>query len=313
MHEFELIKKCFCDWGISAPGLRTGIGDDCLVWQSDLPLMVSTDTAVEGVHFPSGSTGPQVAQRAFLPALSDLAAMAANPAFFTLTLTLPPSLDDDWLSAFAGRLRELADQYGIALAGGDTTKGNTLVVTISVHGTSATPVLRSNAQPDDDVWVTGTLGGAAAALPAVLDPEYRDVNANWLQDYWVPQLPVEFARRAAPLLTSAIDLSDGLIGDAAHVAKASKVGLHLRVESLPLACGLREKGIAGLKYAISGGDDYQLLFTAAKSSRQELIRLADEIGQKISLIGRVESGAGEICWYDGDQPISLPWQSYQHF
>lgn len=313
MHEFQLIEKYFSGWPVSCGNLKLGIGDDCLIWQGEGPLVVSTDTAVQGVHFPLAASGEQVAARAFLPALSDLAAMAAKPEFFTLALSLPATTNEDWLAAFAQQMRCFAEQYDIALAGGDTTRSSVITVTVNVHGSCETPVLRSGARPGDDIWVTGDLGGAAAAVPFVTGADSAIAEQGWLAAYWRPQLAVEFAQQVRPLINSAIDISDGLMGDAGHIARASQVDLHLNLAALPLAVGLAAKGEEGLKLAVSGGDDYQLCFSAAAHQRESIEQVAAGLSQKITRIGRAEEGEGRVSWYDGEQSITLPWQGYQHF
>jgi thiamine-monophosphate kinase len=314
MNEFELIQQCFADWSVQHPQVLQGIGDDCLVWLDPEPLVISTDTAVVGRHFPEFSTPEQVAMRAFLPALSDLAAMTAKPAFFTLALTLPEGLDQAWTIAFAKQLRTLAETHQIMLAGGDTTSGERLTVTINVHGTCPHPVLRSGAKPDDDVWVTGHLGQAAAGLSYVLDKqEALAPNPAWVQAYWQPQLPMTLASQLQGCIHSAIDLSDGLLGDAMHIAKRSDVEMTLQVDKLPLDGPLKALGEAGLKFAVSGGDDYQLLFTAAPMVHKEIQHLAKTCATQVTCIGKVKEGKPAVRWYDGDHELTLPWQSFTHF
>lgn len=313
MHEFDLIKQCFANWPQQHDDVAVGIGDDCLLWMGTGPLLISTDTAVIGRHFPAFSTPGQVAQRAFLPAISDLAAMGATPAFFTLALTLPQGLNQEWVIAFAQRLKELSDQMGCMLAGGDTTKGDQLTVTISVHGTCAHPFLRSGANIGDDIWVTGHLGQAAAALPNILAQNESVLPKAWLQAYWQPEPPVALAQQLVGIVHSAMDISDGLAGDASHLAIASDVDLDIDVSTLPLDADLMALGEQGLQYAVAGGDDYQLLFTADPSVRREIEQLSSESGVKVTNIGIVREGNGQVRWYDKEQLIDLPWQSFQHF
>ncbi|WP_196156901.1 thiamine-phosphate kinase [Reinekea sp. G2M2-21] len=313
MDEFELIKRCFADWPTQHPNVLRGIGDDCLVWLDPEPLVISVDTAVIGRHFPEFANPEQVAQRAFLPAISDLAAMTATPAFFTLALTLPKHCNGDWVVRFAHRLRELAAQYNIMLAGGDTTLGEQLTVTINVHGRCPHPVLRNGAQAQDDVWVTGYLGQAAAALPYVLANDEKEVPMEWWQAYWQPDVPLEFAIALQGCIHSAIDISDGLVGDALHIAQQSELALHLNVHDLPLDSDLKAAGENGLRCATSGGDDYQLLFTAAPMVREEIQHLANQQGVLVTRIGQTREGKPAVHWYDGDRPVTLPWQSFTHF
>ena len=200
MNEFELIEHYFRGWRGSHPDLILGQGDDCLIWHPRRATVMSIDTAVEGRHFPVQSTGAQAAQRAFLPALSDLAAMGADPAFFTLALTLPSPMDDAWLDDFARRLRELSEHYGLVLAGGDTTSGPCRVISMQMHGLVDAPLRRDGVQPDDDLWVSGFPGRAGAALPAVLNPARTSVPEDWLTAYWSPQPRIELGQRLVGLV-----------------------------------------------------------------------------------------------------------------
>lgn len=313
MTEFELIKACFADWPFQHPQVLAGIGDDCLVWLNPEPLVVSTDTAVSGVHFPEFATPEQIAQRAFLPAISDLAAMAAKPAFFTLALTLPTRCNGDWLTRFAKRLSQLSQQYEIMLAGGDTTKGEQLTITVSVHGTCAHPVMRSGARAGDDVYITGFLGQAAAALPYVLNQKEQEAPNDWTEAYWQPAPQIKFAQQLLGCIHSAIDLSDGLLGDAEHIAQQSRVRLNLRLDLVPIDESLQQLGEQGLQLAITGGDDYQLCFTADPQAKNEIINAANLTQTKITQIGHVAEGKAGVDWYDGDQRIELDWQSFRHF
>jgi len=318
MHEFELIKKCFADWGIDHPNVIKGIGDDCLVWLDPEPLVISTDTAVIHRHFPEHATAAQVAARAFLPAISDLAAMAATPAFFTLALTLPKTLNNDWLIEFAQELRCLAGQYACMLAGGDTTSGDQLTVTLSVHGTCAHPVMRSGAKPGDDIWVTGSLGQAAAALPYILIGDESEAPEAWLQAYWQPEPQIKLAQALLGCIHSAIDISDGLVGDAAHIAHQSEVDLHIELTDIPIDDEVKALGTQGLKYALAGGDDYQLCFTAAAMARLEISEIAKQQATQVTRIGtvserEVKEGISRVHWYDNGELTELSWQSFEHF
>lgn len=313
MNEFELINRLFADWNDHHSGVMQGIGDDCLVFEAAAPMVISVDTAVAGCHFPHKATPEQTAQRAFLPALSDLAAMAATPAFFTLALTLPEQLAGQWLERFARRLRTLATRYQLTLAGGDLTRGEQLTVSIGVHGQSRMPVLRSTAQTGDLVWITGYLGQAAAALPFILQSNEAAAPAAWTEAYWQPQPPVEFAQQLNGYIHSAIDVSDGLLGDAEHLARQSRCTVAIEVDKLPLDADLRETGEDGLKAALCGGDDYQLLFTAAPANTATIERLAHESATKVTAIGRIVSGQPKVHCYRNSQPMISPCSGYQHF
>jgi thiamine-monophosphate kinase len=226
---------------------------------------------------------------------------------------LPKTFKHEWVERFATRLRSLAETYQIALAGGDTTAGETLTVTISVHGTSPHPVLRSGAVAGDDIWVTGELGLAAAALPFVLHQTDQRPPEKWLDAYWQPLPPVHFAASLEGCIHSAIDLSDGLVGDANHIAQRSQKTLNLSIDALMAESDLNAFGETGRQYVTAGGDDYQLLFTASKLARREIEALAQEHQVKVTHIGEVEEGKAQVCWYDSGRLIDLPWQSFTHF
>ena len=167
--------------------------------------------------------------------------MGAEPAFMTLALTLPSPLDEDWTRRFAQRLLQLADQYGLDLAGGDTTAGPTRVISIQVHGRVHRPLKRSGAEAGQDVWVSGQPGRAAAVLPAVLDKREVDQPDSWLAAYWQPEPRLQLGQALTGIASSAIDVSDGLIADLAHIARASSVAVELAVERLPLGDQLSER------------------------------------------------------------------------
>ena len=314
MTEFELIERCFGGWSLADPGLIVGQGDDCLVWQDSAPLAMSIDTAVAGRHFPENATAAQVAQRAFLPAVSDLAAMGAEPAFFTLALTLPKTVDDDWLLAFGRRLRELAEHWGLVLAGGDTTSGPVTVISVQVHGRVQQPLLRAKAQPGDDVWVSGQTGLAAAALPKVLDPTLPPVPEHWLAAYWQPVPRIELGQKLVGLATAAIDVSDGLAADLGHLAEASGVRIDVDCERLPMEPELQTRfGEEVWALVLAGGDDYELAFTAPVDHRDLVSTLGRSLALPLTRIGRVEAGDAGVQIRHNGRPLALRRQGFEHF
>lgn len=315
MTEFELIDACFSGGLVRDKGLLLGQGDDCLIWHDPAPLAMSIDTAVAGRHFPEHATPERVAQRAFLPAVSDLAAMGAEPAFMTLALTLPTPLDEDWTRRFARRLLQLADQYGLQLAGGDTTAGPVRVISIQVHGRVQRPLKRGGAEPGQDVWVSGQPGRAAAVLPAILEEREADQPQSWLDAYWQPEPRLLLGQALTGIASAAIDVSDGLVADLEHIARASGVAVELAVERLPLADDLPER--LGFEQAVArvlgGGDDYELAFTAATQARGSLEDLSRQLALPLTRIGRTVAGdAGVTIRHNG--AIYRPTRpGYQHF
>jgi thiamine-monophosphate kinase len=314
MNEFELIEHYFRGWSGTHPDLILGQGDDCLIWHPLRATVMSIDTAVEGRHFPPQATGAQAAQRAFLPALSDLAAMGAEPAFFTLALTLPSPLDDAWLTDFAIRLRELSELHGLVLAGGDTTSGPGRVISLQMHGLVDAPMRRSGVQPDDDLWVSGFPGRAAAALPAVLNSSAQPPSPDWLAAYWSPQPRIELGQRLVTLASAAIDVSDGLVADSGHLARASGLDLVIdtqRVPQAPSFKGWPQQQV--LSWILTGGDDYELAFTAAPRQRDALIALAASLDIPLTRIGRAQAGDGQALIRHNGLPHTLAQTGFQHF
>lgn len=314
MTEFELIEHYFRGWPGSHPDLILGQGDDCLIWHPRRATVMSIDTAVEGRHFPEQSTGAQAAQRAFLPALSDLAAMGAEPAFFTLALTLPSPLDDVWLADFANRLRELSEHHGLVLAGGDTTSGSCRVISLQMHGLVDAPLRRNGVQPNDDLWVSGFPGRAAVALPAVLNPIEQSVPPDWLAAYWTPQPRIELGQRLVGLASAAIDVSDGLAADCGHLARASGLDLLIDTALLPQAPsfqGCPEDQL--LAWILSGGDDYELAFTAAPVHREAMTALAATLDLPLTRIGQAQAGDGKVLIRHNGEALTLSETGFQHF
>ncbi len=317
MGEFELIRNYFaaapCAQG--GEGVALGIGDDCalLAVPAGEQLAISTDTLVAGVHFADPCDPFLLGQRSLAVAVSDLAAMGATPIAFTLALTLP-TVTADWLDAFARGLNAMALRCGVRLVGGDTTRGP-LSLTMTVLGRVPTgkALTRSGAQPGDLVCVGGELGNAAGALSLVLGERVApaDVAGPLLAHYWSPQPQLELGMALRGKATSALDISDGLLADCGHIAKASAVGLLIESEKLPLSTALVSflGENAARMAALSGGDDYVLAFTLPPAQLPAL--LAD--GWPIHVIGQVVAGQGVALLDANGQDITPHTLGYQHF
>lgn len=336
LSEFETIAHYFnrATLGFPRDGVVVGIGDDGAVLRppAGAAISMSMDLLVEGIHFPKGADGFNVGSRSLAVNLSDLAAMAAQPLCFTLGLTLS-NMEEAWLEGFSNGLALMAEKYNCPLVGGDLTRGPTgtpRVIAIQVHGfhPNSTPVLRSTACAGDSLFVTGTLGDGAGAL-AVLGLESHlgpinqsdlgmlsDAQAEYLTAaYNRPEPRIDFAWAARSYMSACIDVSDGLIGDVGHIARASEVGADILLNDLPysdaLLSLLDEKGRQ--QAALFGGDEYELCFTTAKKNEQAVITIAAELNLPIQRIGEITStqelrvldGAGDIVSVDG--------QAYQHF
>ena len=317
MGEFELIRNFFA----AAPcaqvgeGVALGIGDDCALL--DVPfgeqLAISTDTLVAGVHFADPCDPFLLGQRSLAVAASDLAAMGATPLAFTLALTLP-AVEADWLQAFARGLNLMAQGCGLRLIGGDTTRGP-LCLTLTVFGRipRGQALTRSAARPGDLLCVGGELGNAAGALPLVLGQcsATPAIAEPLLAHYWSPQPQLALGQALRGKASSALDISDGLLADCGHIALASKVGLLIENDRVPVSLALQEflGDAAAQQAALSGGDDYVLAFTLPAVELPTL--LAD--GWPIHVIGRVVEGQGVgLLGVDG-RDITPGIRGYQHF
>ncbi|MDB5995686.1 MAG: thiamine monophosphate kinase [Pseudomonas sp.] len=317
MGEFELIRSFFaaapCAQG--GEGVALGIGDDCalLAVPPGEHLAISTDTLVAGVHFADPCDPFLLGQRSLAVAVSDLAAMGATPIAFTLALTLP-TVTADWLDAYARGLNHMAQGCGVALVGGDTTRGP-LSLTVTVFGRvpAGQALTRRGAQPGDLFCVGGELGNAAGALPLVLGQRSADaaIADPLLAHYWSPQPQLALGQALRGKATSALDISDGLLADCGHIALASKVGIQVERDRLPLSKPLVAfLGQAGAEdAALSGGDDYVLAFTLPPVELPSLVAK----GWPIHVIGRVVAGQGVVLLDAAGQDITPQTRGYQHF
>ena len=319
MSEFSLIDHLRAGTaGVGDARLRLGIGDDAALWQPQVgrELAVCCDTLIAGRHFPQDSAPGDIAWKALAVNLSDLAAMGADPALALLALTLPEAPSDDWLAAFAQGWTALAALHAVALAGGDTTRGPVLSLTVTCLGDlpQGRALRRDGAQPGDGIFVTGTLGDAAAGLACWPQRDAAEV-APLLTRLQRPTPRLRVGQCLRGLASAAIDLSDGLGVDLGHVLAASRVGAEVAVERLPLSPALRATvgDARARELAIGGGDDYELCFTAASAHGLELTALAAECGVAITRIGTITEGEG-LQWRDGNgRPLAPPVLGWDHF
>jgi len=314
LSEFDLIKAFFEGVGPKTDVVGLGVGDDCAVISipSDKSLCISMDTMVEGIHFLPGSPPQKIAYRALAAAMSDLAAMGAEPSHFTLSLTLPVS-NYEWLSEFSLGLKTLADQFHFPLVGGDTTKGP-LTISLQVHGLIPTgqALMRSGAKVGDIIAVTGTLGDAGAALTIldrVDDKLLTDGQSFLLNRYYYPSPRIVQGLQLRLLASACIDISDGLLADASHIAEKSKVELEIDSESLPMSEALLvEQAGNACGFALSAGDDYELLFTISESNWEILSE--QKTSHIYTKIGRVNEGSGVVVKNNIQSSKSM---GYKHF
>lgn len=317
MGEFELIRNYFAaaPCAQAGDGVALGIGDDCalLAVPAGEQLAISTDTLVAGVHFADPCDPFLLGQRSLAVAVSDLAAMGATPVAFTLALTLP-TVTADWLQAYARGLNSMAQGCGVRLVGGDTTRGP-LSLTMTVFGRvpAGEALTRSGAQVGDLLCVGGDLGNAAGALPLVLGQRtaLAAVAEPLLAHYWSPQPQLALGQALRGKASSALDISDGLLADCGHIAKASAVGLLIENQKLPLSealVGFLGENAARVA-AVSGGDDYVLAFTLPEAHLSAL--LAE--GWPVHVVGRVVAGQGVTLVDASGQDITPQIRGYQHF
>ena len=313
--EFELIGRYF-----TRPTRRAVLaaGDDCalLAPTPGMQLCVSSDMLVEGRHFLSTVAPQRLGHKALAVNLSDLAACGAEPMAFMLALALPRA-DEVFLAGFAEGLYGLAERHGIELVGGDTTAGP-LNICITVFGQvpAGAAVLRSGARAGDELWVSGTLGDARAALEVFRGTLSVDAASfdHFRQAMELPEPRVALGRRLRGIATSAIDVSDGLLGDLAHILRRSGVGARVDAGTLP-----RSAVLAGLAPALQlecllhGGDDYELLFSAAPTQHDVVRAAARDAGVPVTRIGRIEPGS-QLAVHDGaGRPLQVRPGGFDHF
>ncbi|WP_417618009.1 thiamine-phosphate kinase [Oceanisphaera sp.] len=318
MNEFDIIKHYFTVAN-HRKDVVMGPGDDCALLQvpPNTLLAVSTDTLVSGVHFFADMDPAALGHKALAVNLSDLAAMGADPCWVSLALTLP-EVNEEWIKQFCAGFFELAEYYNVALVGGDMTRGP-LSITVTVHGTlpEGKGLRRSGAQVGDGIYVTGTLGDAALGLQQELGkiavPEAHQAIVRNKFEHPHPRILAGQALR--DIASSALDLSDGLAGDLAHITRASGTRAQIELEQLPLSAAMqasvsREQG---WELALTGGDDYELCFTVPELYRGQLEMALAHCGVKFTRIGRMFTGMPEVELVLDGRPYQLQSQSWDHF
>jgi thiamine-monophosphate kinase len=314
--EFQLIEQYFA----RRPHRQVlGIGDDCalIAPSHGKQIAISTDTLVAGVHFFADVEPESLGHKALAVNLSDLAAMGATPRVFTLALTLP-QVDDVWLTGFAGGMFALAERYAIDLVGGDTTRGP-LSITITVLGEvePGRALRRDQANDGDDVWVSGSLGGAALALKSQLrEIDLAPADRSDVQMRLDKPMPrITLGRALCGHASAAIDLSDGLVADLGHIARASGVHADISWRAVPLHPALHPYTAEQQQAcALAGGDDYELCFCAAPDQRPVIESLAVSIDLALTRIGQLRSGPAGVSVRDIDgSAITLGSAGYDHF
>lgn len=318
--EFDLIARYFNRYRTARRDVQLGIGDDCalLTVAEKQLLAVSTDTLVEGIHFLKTIDPADLGYKALAVNLSDLAAMGADPAWVSLALTLP-EVNADWLEAFSDSLFEQLNYYGMQLIGGDTTRGP-LSMTLTIQGLIPMDraLTRAGAGIGDWIFVTGSLGDSAAGLAILLEQlQVNDTGhrQTLLQRHLRPTPRILQGQALRDLATSAIDISDGLISDLQHVLTASGCGARLDLDALPLSESLLasvDKEQA-LKWALTGGEDYELCFTVPEINRGALDVALSHLGVDFTCIGQIAPLSEGIKLLRSGEPVELDWHGFDHF
>jgi thiamine-monophosphate kinase len=312
--EFDLIRRYFTRATPSAAvsGVLLGVGDDAalLAVTKGQQLVVSTDMLVAGQHFFPDADPEALGHKTLAVNLSDLAAMGATPRWATLALALP-SVDEAWLAGFARGLFALAAAHGVALVGGDTTRGPlNLCLTIMGEAAPGAVLRRDAAQVGDMIWVSGELGGAALAVRHLRGEIDLGADAGaCLQRLHRPQPRVALGVALVGLAHAAIDVSDGLLADLGHILARSGVGAKIDVAAIPRAAAFAVHADHFTACALAGGDDYELCFTAAPE-QAAAIRAAAPLGVAVTPIGYVVAEAGIM---DARGDVFAHTSGYDHF
>jgi thiamine-monophosphate kinase len=331
MGEFDVIERYF-----KRPARKAalGVGDDCalIMPTAGMQLAISSDMLVEGRHFLSTVHPSHLGHKALAVNLSDLAASGAEPLAFTLALALP-RVDEAWLAGFSEGLFRLADAHNCELIGGDTTQGPlNICITVLGEVPPGDALLRHNAQVGDDIYISGTVGDARLALEVFRGTQSLEANAfeqvRARMEQPTPRVQLGLELRA--IANAAIDVSDGLLGDLGHILKRSNVGAEINTDWLQTAGSfsgsLNEHTHAGispwlaalpfnkrLEFAMSGGDDYELCFTAPVNQRELVHAAAWESDTPVTRIGRITETSGLVVLDPQGQPITRRFASFDHF
>jgi thiamine-monophosphate kinase len=323
--EFATIAKYFAPLAKGAPGAE-GLTNDGAVFapRPGLGVVVTVDAMVAGVHFLPDDPPDTIGRKLLRVNLSDLAAMGARPIGYLLVTAFPKSIDEPWIAAFVDGLAQDQALYDVSLLGGDTvsTPGPlTLSLTAFGEAPAARTLPRSGARAGDEVYVSGRLGGAALGLKALRDETPNlgeEERADAVRCYRLPEprLKLGQALAARGLASAAIDVSDGLLADLGHIAETSGLAASVDATAVPLAPGLRSDGAESaeaLALALSGGDDYELLFTAGSDKRQAVAELSAELDLPLTRIGQMAAGAGVRAYDNEGREIFSATKGWAHF
>lgn len=314
--EFDLIRRFFTR---ATPSAVLGVGDDAALLRTarGMDLAVSTDMLVAGRHFLPDDDPYRLGHKALAVNLSDLAAMGATPRWATLSLALPEA-DEAWLSNFSRGFLDLADRFAVDLVGGDTTRGPlNLCVTILGEVPAGRALRRDGARAEDDIWVSGRLGGAALGLRHLLGqtclPEAE--AGDCLVRLHAPEPRVKLGRALLGLATGAIDISDGFAADLGHILERSGLGAEVLFEQLPAHPALMPRLDEGWarQCLLGGGDDYELCFTAPAARAPDVLAAGEAAGVEVTQVGRVSLTPGLRILGPDARPMPVKSCGYDHF
>jgi thiamine-monophosphate kinase len=322
MNEFDLIAKYFRPLAERAPGAFQLLDDAAaVVVPAGEELILTTDAIIAGTHFLAGDPIDSVAKKLLRVNVSDLAAKGARPLGYLLACMWPQGTPEQTIAGFAAALGEDQARYGLSLFGGDTTStAGPLAFTLTALGLApqGRMIKRAGARAGDLVFVTGTIGDAYLGLRAAageLEHASSAHNTFLVSRYRLPEPPLAFMLAARDLIHAAIDVSDGLVADAGHIAQASGVAIAIDAARLPLSDAASSWIAAGGELALlaTGGDDYEVCFTAPAATAPALEDVAQASATRLSIIGRVSAGHGVALHGADGREIPLPRTGYTHF
>ena len=319
MGEFDLIKRYFLRKSLQNDVILS-VGDDCAITSipTGYQLAITTDTLVEGTHFLPSISPADLAYKSVAVNLSDLAAMGATPAWVSLALTLP-EIKEEWLAEFSQSLFAILDRYGVSLIGGDTTKGS-LSITFTAQGflPENQGLFRHQAKVGDWIFVSGFLGDSAAGLDLLLKNRKIENESDryLIQRHLRPTPRVELGLALRSFSCCALDISDGLLADLEHILERSQVGAEIYLENLPLSrhlCTQYEQTQAE-KFALTGGEDYELCFTVSEEKREEMEQVLRSQGIKVTCIGKILPQTSGLNLLKNGEKVALPAHcGFDHF
>lgn len=319
MGEFDLIKRYFSRKSLQNDVILS-VGDDCAITSipTGYQLAITTDTLVEGTHFLPSISPADLAYKSVAVNLSDLAAMGATPAWVSLALTLP-EIKEAWLAEFSQSLFAILDRYGVSLIGGDTTKGS-LSITLTAQGflPENQGLFRHQAKAGDWIFVSGFLGDSAAGLDLLLQNRKIENESDryFIQRHLHPTPRVELGLALRSFSGCALDISDGLLADLGHILERSQVGAEIYLENLPLSrhlCTQYEQTQAE-KFALTGGEDYELCFTVSEEKREEMEQVLRSQGIKVTCIGKILPQTSGLNLLKNGKKMALPTHiGFDHF